>query len=54
MWSGTGGFERRVPVGGRKSSYCLMLEEFQELETPEMVEGAWALGIIQMSGTAPP
>ena len=30
-----------------------MLEEFRESETLELVAGAWALAIIQMSGAAP-
>lgn len=47
-------FERDVPFGRRKSSQCLLPQEFQKLETLEMVGRAWALGITQLAGDAPP
>lgn len=47
-------FERQVPFGRRKSSQCLLPQEFQKLETLEMVGRAWALGITQLAGDAPP
>lgn len=45
--------ERQVSFGRRKSSQCVALQEFQKLETQDVVGRAWALGITQTAGDAP-
>lgn len=45
-------FERQVAFGRRKSSQGVALQEFPKLETQDMVERAWALGITQTAGDA--